>query len=552
MVGGRVGKDGIHGATFSSEELNTESPATAVQICDPITQKKLSDAIVKEARDLNLYTSITDNGAGGLSCSVAEMARESGGCRVNLDKVPLKYLGLQPWEIWISESQERMTLSVPPEKWDRFSDLMKRRGVEATVIGKFTDSGQCVVVHMGKSVVDLSMNFLHSGSPLREQLTTLTQQTYEEPSKMYNSDLTPSLEAMLGRLNIASFAFVSEQYDHEVQGSSVLKPLQGRGRVNSDATIIRPVLSSRRGIVLSHGINPGYSDIDTYHMAANAIDTAVRNAIAVGATLDHLALLDNFCWCSSNDSERLGQLKRACEACYDTAVAYALPYISGKDSMFNDFKGYDQENNPVKISVPPTLLISSLGVIQNIIKAVSLDAKVPGDLVYLLGATHDELGGSEYFAMRGEQERGKPYIGNSVPIVNTSQNIQVYRVIEHAISQDLLASSQSVHRGGLAVALAKTALGGMHGMSISLQGLLEEVENDDIALFSESAGRVIVTVNPERRDTFESLCTNIPYHWLGSITKDSQFIVYGLTGKEVVTAKLDQLLKTYRARFANF
>jgi len=552
MVGGRVGKDGIHGATFSSEELNTESPTTAVQICDPITQKKLSDAIVKEARDLDLYTSITDDGAGGLSCSVAETARESGGCRVDLDKVPLKYPGLQPWEIWISESQERMTLSVPPEKWNMFSDLMKRRGVEATVIGEFTDSGKCIVEHRGECVVNLSMNFLHAGLPPREQFTTFTRQTHEEPSGVCNSDLTPSLEAMLGRLNIASFAFVSEQYDHEVQGGSVLKPLQGRGLVNGDATVMRPVLSSRRGVVLSHGINPSYSDIDTYHMAANAIDTAVRNAIAVGATLDHLALLDNFCWCSSNEPERLGQLKRACEACYDTAVAYNLPYISGKDSMFNDFKGYDGENNSVKISVPPTLLISSLGVIQDVMQVVSLDAKVPGDLVYLLGTTHDELGGSEYFAMRGEQERGKPYIGNSVPIVNTSQNMQVYRVIENAISQSLLASSQSVHRGGLAVALAKTAIGGMHGMSISLQELLKEVENDDIALFSESAGRIIVTINPERRDTFERLCTNIPYHCLGSITEDSQFILYGITGKEVVKSKLDRLLQAYRAPFANF
>ena len=306
MVGGRVGKDGIHGATFSSEAIDSGSPATAVQIGDPITQKKLSDVLVKEARDLGLYSSITDNGAGGLSCSVAEMAKECGGCYVELNKVPIKYPGLQPWETWISESQERMTLAVPKEKWDEFSSLMKRRGVEATVIGEFTDSGKCVVDYEGKRVMDVEMDFLHNGLPPRPMKTTFTKQRHEEPDFSPLENLTQSLHQMLGRQNIASFEFISQQYDHEVQGGSVIKPLQGRGRINGDATITKPVLDSMKGVVLSQGINPSYSDIDTYHMAAAAIDTAIRNAIAVGASLDRIALLDNFCWCSSNEPERPG------------------------------------------------------------------------------------------------------------------------------------------------------------------------------------------------------------------------------------------------------
>ena len=327
MIGGRVGKDGIHGATFSSEAIDSGSPATAVQIGDPITQKKLSDAVVKEARDLGLYTSITDNGAGGLSCSVAEMAKESGGCYIDLNKVPLKYPGLRPWETWVSESQERMTLSVPRGKWDEFSRLMQRRGVEATVIGEFTDSGKCVVDYDGKNVMDVEMDFLHNGLPQRPIKTTFTRQKHEEPDFSPLENLTGTLHSMLGRKNIASFEFISQQYDHEVQGGSVLKPLQGRGRVNADTTVVKPVLGSNRGVVISQGLNPSYGDIDTYNMAATAIDTAVRNAVVVGASPDRIALLDNFCWCSSTEPERLGQLKRAVQACYDPAVAYGTPFM---------------------------------------------------------------------------------------------------------------------------------------------------------------------------------------------------------------------------------
>ena len=552
MVGGRVGKDGIHGATFSSEAIDSGSPATAVQIGDPITQKKLSDAIVKEARDRGLYTSVTDNGAGGLSCSVAEMAKESGGCYVDLNKVPLKYPGLQPWETWVSESQERMTLSVPKDKWNEFSGLMQRRGVEATVIGEFTDSGRCVVDYDGKTVMDVEMNFLHEGLPQRPIKTTFTRQRHEEPDFSGLENLTGTLHSMLGRKNVASFEFISQQYDHEVQGGSVLKPLQGRGRVNANTTIVKPVLGSNKGVIISQGLNPSYSDIDAYNMAASAIDTAVRNAVAVGASPDRIALLDNFCWCSSTEPERLGQLKRAVQACYDTAVAYGTPFISGKDSMFNDFKGFDENGKPVKISVPPTLLVSSIAVMDDVRKAVSLDAKMPGDFVYVLGENAEELGGSEYFAMMGEQLRGQRFIGNNVPDVRLAGNKRLYDKFSQALNQGLVASSQSVHRGGLGVALAKTAMGGRLGMEVSLGELRDIGMREDFALYSESQGRLVVTVNPDYASEFENVMKGERVARIGTVRSDDRFIIDGRREKAVVETSVGDMLHSYKSTLGKY
>ncbi len=387
MIGGRVGRDGIHGATFSSEALNSGSPATAVQIGDPITQKKLSDAVVKEARDMGLYNSITDNGAGGLSCSVAEMAREAGGFVCELDRVPLKYPGLSPWQIWVSESQERMTLSIADDKLSAFLDLMERRGVEASVIGRFNETDRAVVTYHGEKIFDLDMDFLHDGLPKKELTTTYTRVDRSHPSFDVPSDMNKVFTDMMARQNTASFDFITCQYDHEVQGNSLIKPLQGKGKVNSNVSVIQPVFDSPRGVVLSQGLYPSYSDIDTYWMAACSIDTAIRNAVSAGGDLDHMALLDNFCWCDSNNPERLGQLKAAAQACYDYSVAYGTPFVSGKDSMFNDFRGYDEDFNEVMISIPPTLLVSSIGVVEDRMSCQTLDFKCAGDLVYVLGET---------------------------------------------------------------------------------------------------------------------------------------------------------------------
>ena len=393
MAGGRVGKDGIHGATFSSEALDPASPVTAVQIGDPITQKKLSDVIVKEARDLGLYRSITDNGAGGISCSVAEMAKECNGCHVFLDRVPLKYHGMAPWEIWISESQERMTLAIPKEKIDEFMNLAQRREVEATVIGEFTDSGRCVVEYYGDIVMDIDLDFLHDGLPKKYLKTTHTHKLFPEPDITCPTRLDQTILSMLQRKNICSKEFISTQYDHTVQGGHVLGPVQGKGRVQAPATLTRVVLDSEKGVGLSQGIFPQYSEIDPYLMAAAAIDTAIRGLVAMGISLDKIALLDNFCWCSSDEPERLWQLKQAARGCYDFATAFGTPFISGKDSMFNDFSGFDSNNTPVRISVPPTLLVSSIGIHDDVAKAISIDAKFEGDYVYVIGETFSGTGG---------------------------------------------------------------------------------------------------------------------------------------------------------------
>ncbi|MES2315395.1 MAG: AIR synthase-related protein [Patescibacteria group bacterium] len=524
VVGGRVGLDGIHGATFSSVVMDSNSPATAVQIGDPITQKKLSDAIVKEARAMDLYNSITDNGAGGISCSVAEMAKECGGAKVNLEKVPLKYPGLRPWEIWISESQERMTLAIPPKKWEVFNTLMKRRGVEATVIGEFTDSGKCIVSYGGKNIMDMELDFLHNGYPKKHLQTTPYLYSYPDPKLPKGISRTKVLEDLLSNNNIGSYSFVSEQYDHEVQASSVLKPLSGPGRINTDAQVFKPVLSSNKGVVISAALFPSYSDINTYDMAAGSLDTAVRNAVAAGAKLSHLAILDNFCWCSSYDKKRLAELLDSLKACYDAAVAYGTPFISGKDSMFNDFSGFNEKGKPIKISIPPTLLISAISVMPDLHKTISPEFKSPGDIVYLLGETKDELGASEYFKMLGS-------LGSNVPKVDYKKNLKTYKALEDAIEHNLIESSLSVTSGGLGIAIAKACVGGMLGTKINLEG----DSSIDVKLFSESQGRILVSVSPQNIKKFEKLITGIAFNRLGTVSKDGKVSISSGKNKVVDT-----------------
>ncbi|MDD3861781.1 MAG: AIR synthase-related protein [Candidatus Gracilibacteria bacterium] len=563
VAGGRVGQDGIHGATFSSEALTSGSPATAVQIGDPITQKKMSDAIIKEARQLNLYHSITDNGAGGISCSIAEMAKECGGCEVDLDKVPLKYPNLDPWKIWISESQERMTLAISPEKVEEFMKLMEKRGVEATVVGTFNDSGRCVVKLNGEKIMDLDMNFLHDGLPKKSLKTSYTKVQNPEPTFSQPQNMTETLLKMMSRPNISSFDFISRQYDHTVQAGAVLGPLHGKGKVNSPASITKPLIDSDKGVICSQALYPTYSDIDTYHMTACSIDTAVRNIIAIGGTLNHLALLDNFCWCDSNNPERLGQLKASAQACYDYAVEYGAPYISGKDSMFNDFQGYDKNGNPIKISVPPTLLISSIGVMKDVTKAVSLDVKFAEDLIYILGETSNELGASEYFLMNCDchspldchsREGGNlSPIGNTVPQVNADQSINLYRLFEKAIDQCLIASSLSPSHGGIGPVLAKKSIAGQLGIEIDLSKVpAKNITREDYLLFSETQSRFIATVAPQNQKAFEELFKEIPFGLIGKVRADQNFIIKGLDNKELISTTIQKLNENYRKTFKDW
>ena len=545
MIGGKVGLDGIHGATFSSVTLDTESPATAVQIGDPITQKKLSDAIVKEARDLNLFNSITDNGAGGLSCSIAEMAKESGGCEVQLEKVPLKYPGLDPWQIWISESQERMTLAVPRSKWKKLHELLVRRGVDSSIIGTFDKSGRCIVRYEGRKIMDIDMEFLHNGLPRRIMKTEVVAFSPKGVKFPEKKSLSENFLIMLSRPNITSSEFISTQYDHEVQGSSVLKPLVGKGRVNADATVIAPLLSSKKGVALSQGLYPHYSEMDSYRMAAASIDTAVRNLISVGVPMDKIALLDNFCWCSSDDPHRLYQLKQSAKACYDIATSYETPFISGKDSMFNDFQGYDEKGNQIKISVLPTLLISSIGIIDDITRIVSIDFKSPDDLVYVVGETYDELGGSEYFLMNGQS-------GGVVPKVDPVRNKKIYKIIEACIRKNLLTSAIGIGRGGLAAALAKSALSGMEGVKISLEKLPGDSFRSDTALFSEIQGRILVSVDFKKRKKFEQQLKGVAYQCVGQTTSNPSIRINGIAGETIVNIQLKEAMRAYKSTFKNY
>jgi phosphoribosylformylglycinamidine synthase II len=542
MTGGRIGKDGIHGATFSSEELHEGSPATAVQIGDPITQKRMTDMLLV-ARDRGLYSSITDDGAGGLSSSVGEMARDSGGCVLYLDRAPLKYEGLRPWEILLSEAQERMTLAVPPEHIDEFMALARQMDVEATVLGEFTATGRFHAMFEGKTVAYLDMEFLHEGNPPMRLAARWRRPIHPEPAFPPPKDLSRELLAMLSRLNVASKESVVRQYDHEVQATSVIKPLVGVGGIGpSDAAVIRPILDSDVGVVIGHGICPRYSDIDTYHMAANAVDEAVRNAVAVGGDVDYLAGLDNFCWCDPVTSERtpdgdykLAQLVRANRGLFDITTAYGVPLISGKDSMKNDYQIGD-----TKISIPPTILFSVIGKIADVNRAVTMDAKRPGDLVYVLGPTKNELGGSEYLASRG-------LIGNRVPVVDIESNLRRYRALTRAIADGLLASVHDLSDAGLGTAAAESALAGDLGIQIDLAAVVREgIDRDDFLVFSESAGRFVVTVTSEDAERFEKIMAGTTFARVGKVTEDKRLIVRGLSGNNVIDLALDDIREAWQ------
>ncbi len=545
MTGGRIGKDGIHGATFSSEELNENSPVTAVQIGDPITQKRMFDFLIR-ARDKGLYRFITDNGAGGLSSSIGEMAGECGGCRMDLARAPLKYPGLNPWEILISEAQERMSLAVPPDRINDFLAMAVRFGVEATVLGEFTDNGVFHMLYGDRTVAWLPMEFMHEGLPPMQIPAKWIPPVNEEPVLVAKEGYTDDLKKLLSALNICSKESVVRRYDHEVQGGSVVKPFTGVTNDGpSDAAVVRPLLDSFEGVVTAHGICPRFSDIDTYHMTANAVDEALRNYVAVGGSLDLVAGLDNFCWCDPVLSEKtpdgpykMAQLVRSNQALYDVCMEYNLPLISGKDSMKNDF--YD---GTTKISIPPTLLFSVIGKIDDARKAVTMDVKKPGDIVYLLGKTADELGGSEYLALTGA-------VGNKVPRVDASTAYKRYKAYHQAVNQGTVASCHDLSDGGLAVAAAESSFAGGFGMNLDLSLVLWKGDaagrSDCSLLFSESASRHLVTVHPERRAEFETLMGGNCFASIGAVTEERILSITGLNNATVVTADLCELKEAWQ------
>jgi len=538
LVGGRTGRDGIHGVTFASEQLTDESTTvsfSAVQVGNPIVEKKVIDTLL-QARDRGLYCRITDCGGGGLSSAAGEMAAETG-VRIYLDRVPLKYTGLSYSEIWISESQERMLLAVPPESVDELLNLFAREDVEATVIGEFTDDRRLKLFYQGDLVCDLDMQFLHKGLPQLEREATCEPPQHVEPDLAPPQDLTDKLLEILGSWNVCSKEWVIRQYDHEVQGGSVLKPLVGKDNDGpGDAAVIRPVLNSEMGAVISNGINFKYGEIDPYWMAASAIDEALRQVIAVGGSLRKVALLDNFCWGNTNRPEMLGALVQASQACYDMAVVYQTPFISGKDSLNNEF-----EFEGRTISIPHTLLISALCVMEDVNRAVSMDLKRAGDLIYLVGDTYDELGGSEYFRTHG-------FVGNNVPKVNPHRAKELMDRLSTATDKRLVRACHDCSEGGIGVAVAEMAFSGGLGAAIHLKSvpLGESINRGDFILFSESNSRFVVEVAPENKDEFEAIMGDTSFAAIGQVIDSEILEIYGLDGNKVVSAPISELKEAWQ------
>lgn len=545
MCGGRIGKDGIHGATFSSEELTEQSPVQAVQIGDPITQKRMFD-FLWEARELGLYSAITDNGAGGLSSSVGELCTLSGGAKLDLARAPLKYAGLDPWEILISEAQERMTLAVPPDKLEALLALAQRREVDASDLGEFTDTGYLHVLFNERTAAYLPLGFLHEGVPTMHLRAVWSPPKHAEPRIPSRQDWTDVLEALLRRFNLASRELRCREYDHEVKALSVVKPWVGKeADVPSDASVMLVEHGSREGLVLSEGVNPYYSDIDTRWMTASVIDQAVRKAVGTGARLDHMAGLDNYCWPDPVQSAhtpdgtfKLAQLVRSTEALAEFCRAYGVPCISGKDSMKNDAL-----MGGVKISIPPTLLFSVIAKIDDVTRAVTPEAKMAGSHVYVLGRTRAELGGSEL--LRHLQEGP----GNAVPQVDPVETLPLYRTVEQAIRDELLLSCHSPTLGGLAVAFALVAIGGKLGLQLDLDGApdLASLLCHE-ALFSESNGRFVVTVADTKRAVFEERLRGLPAAHVGRVVEQPRLLVRH-RGRTVIDAALHALERAWKETF---
>ncbi len=529
MVGGRVGFDGIHGATFSSLELTEESPSSAVQIGDPITQKKMLDMII-EARDEGLVQVITDNGAGGLSSSVGEMAELTGGAELDLAEVPLKQAGLSPWEILVSESQERMTVGVKPEDCESFETLAALHEVEATAVGKFTDSG-AFSVRMGSDVVaHLPISFLHDGCPQLELESEWSPPTHAEIILPEVSQMGEALSRLIARPNIASKEWWVRSYDHEVIAQSVIKPFCGVNHdAPGDAAVIAPIQGQTQGAVISNGIIPRYSDIDAYAMAAASIDEALRNAVCVGVDLDLIAGLDNFCWPDPIESKKtpdgrykLAQLVRANRALDDVCRAYKLPCISGKDSMKNDAKLHGE-----KISIPPTILFSLIGNHQDVRKAVSSDFKSPGDRIYLCGESHQELGASEIAYMLREETQGQSGIGGRVPEIDPSRNLAMYKALTEAMQKELVVSAHDCSDGGLAVAISECCFGSDSGARVNVFPIMFDCDEIEPwgAMFGESLGRILVSVKPENCEAFENSMTGHACYPLGTVEEGDTITV---------------------------
>lgn len=543
-LGGRTGRDGIHGATFSSGEMSSEINAqagTAVQIGAPITEKKVTDVIL-QARNLGLYSAITDCGAGGFSSAVGEMGAEIG-VQIDLAKAPLKYQGLAPWEIWLSEAQERMVLAVPPEKLDRLLEICAIEEVEASILGTFTGDQRLTVSYRGEVVAALEMDFLHDGRPNRtldaiwrpasaEEIAAYLKQMggVTDAQTGTTNDANSTLLALLRHPTIASKEEIVRRYDHEVQGATVLKPLVGSaGNGPGDAAVLKPILDepTRAGIVLSNGINPLYSLIDPYQMALCAVDEALRNLTAVGGDIERVAILDNFCWGNPADPAQLGSLVRAVKGCYDAAVGFGTPFVSGKDSLNNEYRAHGQ-----RLPVIPTLLISAFGTIDDAAQTIDMSLKTPGNLLYQVGITHDELAASHYALQLESATFEERFPLTDVPKVNIVSARATMQALGAAIRAGLARSCHDLSEGGLAVAASEMALAGQLGLHLDLVHTPHDLPinetNATTLLFSESASRFLVEVAPEQQAAFEQFLSERQvqrFALLGAVSADERLVI---------------------------
>jgi phosphoribosylformylglycinamidine synthase len=515
--------------TFASAELTEESEEefrSAVQIPDPIEEERLRRAIL-DIRDQALATAVTDLGGGGLSCAVGETARRFGcGAKVRLNRVPLKYPKMLPWQIWVSESQERMLLCVPQQNSRRVMEVFSREGVEAVVVGELERGGLLRVQWKGEEIAKLDLDFLFS-PPAVKRKGVPKRRRLQEPSFPEPDDLDRILLKLLSSPNICSREGVVRTYDHEVQGNTVVKPLHGKWAGPSDAAVLKPLENSKRGAIISCGFNPRYGKIDPYWMAALCIEEALRNNVAVGGT--RVALLDNFTWGNPEKPDQLWNLLRCCEGCYRFAKDFGTPFISGKDSLYNE--------SPLG-PVTPTLLITGVGVMDDISQAVSLELKREGDPIYLLGMTYPELGGSEYYALRGE-------LGRSVPKVRIREAKKILELVQEAIGRGYVLACHDLSEGGLGVAAAEMVMSGDLGMELELQSVPTDlIRREDFILFSESASRFLLEVRKEEEKKFRELVKGEGAR-VGEVISEPVLRIYGLE-EEVCKLEAEELRRAWR------
>ena len=531
VAGGRTGRDGIHGATFSSIELSSESEAEsggAVQIGHAINEKTLCDFVLAAAEQ-RLFHAITDCGAGGLSSAVGEMGATLG-ADVDLDRVPLKYEGLSATEVWISEAQERMVLAVPPAKWEKLAAIAAAEGVEATAIGTFTGQGRLVLTWQGQVAGDLDCHFLHEGRPRQRLLSRYTPPSRE--ATVWPATLPALDECLLDVLaapDVASKEWIIRQYDHEVQGASVVKPLLGPGDGPADGTVVRGVLGRDRGIVLGVGLRHRIGPRDPYQMAAGGIVEAIANVVAAGADPEKIALLDNFCWGDPRREDSLGTLVEACRGCHDMAVAFAAPFVSGKDSLNNVFAYTDATGTHREISIPPTLLATAMGQVDDIRRAMTPDLKTPGNRLAIVGLSRDDLAGGQLELICG-------LTGGAVPEVDPDTCRAIWSAVAAAIRSRCLTACHDVSDGGVAATVAEMAIGGSCGARLDLAALPAEVSASgatrDIALaFTETPGRFVCEVPAAAAERFEAFMDGLPWAWAGVVTAEPILEIVGTAGQ---------------------